>query len=588
MTEDDSNTGLDAEKARLIGSIYEVVLHPEHFDAFMEDWSGYIEQAARRLGELHVTQGPAASLLDDPGIEVHFQRAFALFERMGRGESDGVLADQDHAPLARLGRGGTVSYATTQATALFGHAPSLAKICDALTDDSARRLQIFLKTFERAPASGRFAVLSLAEDNSPGAEGLTGGGLVAVVTCRNPDGDGFIAELRPLAIGWSPALAAILSESFQLTPREVDLVRELTSGGDLPTIAARTGRSQNTIRAQLKSVFAKTRTGAQTELLRLIAVLVLHGPIAERRVDPGLDSGHEVRVELGDGRFMAVHTLGPDDGLPVVFVHGMLDGLGILQHIGPNLHAAGVRLIAPVRDNFGQSQHSQRIKEAPDLFARDLGMVLEKLGISRCIIAGHMAGGVYAYAAAARLKNAIAGIANISGCVPIKSIEQFASMTTRQRAVAYTARFAPAFLPAVLRAGIARIDSRDVKRFMTPLYPTGCRDRTIIENPAIAASLIDGYRFTVAQGPVAFQIDAWHVTRDWSALVLASECPVHLIHGRLDPVVSIDSVRAFAQTSARIQLHEIETEGQLLFYGRPDLAISELAAFARSCLGVAE
>ena len=43
---------LDTDRARLIGSIYEVVLRPEHFDSFMSDWGDYVDQAARRLGEV--------------------------------------------------------------------------------------------------------------------------------------------------------------------------------------------------------------------------------------------------------------------------------------------------------------------------------------------------------------------------------------------------------------------------------------------------------------------------------------------------------------------------------------------------------
>lgn len=307
---------LDAERARLIGSIYEVVLRPEHCDSFMEDWSAFVDNAARRLGELQVGAGPSARQLEDPVIEAHFRRAFALFERMGRGETVVPLAADGQGPLARPGRDGVVLEAQPEAEALFGGTVSAAAIRAALEPASAQRFTAFLSAFDRAPASGRFAVLSLAEP--PEGAALPGGGLVAV-----------------------------------------------------------------------------------------------------------------------------------------------------------------------------------------------------------------------------------------------------------------------------LRAGIAQIDSRSAENFMTPLYPRGTRDREVVDQQGVAEAIIEGYRYTVAQGQKAFQADAWQVTRDWSALVAGSDCPVHLIHGTLDPVVSFRSVSAFYATRPRAHLVPVEGEGQLLLYARADAVLREVGAFARRCLATA-
>src|SRR5690606_13368589 len=135
-------------------------------------------------------------------------------------------------------------------------------------------------------------------------------------------------------------------------------------------------RSLNTLRAQLKSVFAKTRTGAQPELMRLVAALMLHGPEAEARPEAATGKSREIAVDVGDGRLMPIRALGPEDGVPVVFVHGMLEGLASLGHLGPGLQAAGIRLYAPMRANFGASYADPRIREAPAIFARDLATAL--------------------------------------------------------------------------------------------------------------------------------------------------------------------------------------------------------------------
>jgi DNA-binding CsgD family transcriptional regulator len=60
---------------------------------------------------------------------------------------------------------------------------------------------------------------------------------------------------------------------FDLTPAEARLVGELVHGGALPEIAGRTGLSHHTLRAQLRSVLAKTGVHRQADLLQLIAAL---------------------------------------------------------------------------------------------------------------------------------------------------------------------------------------------------------------------------------------------------------------------------------------------------------------------------
>ena len=61
-----------------------------------------------------------------------------------------------------------------------------------------------------------------------------------------------------------------LSELYQLTHSEAELVRLLASGLSLEEAADKRGVSMNTARSHLKHVFAKTDTSRQGELVRLI------------------------------------------------------------------------------------------------------------------------------------------------------------------------------------------------------------------------------------------------------------------------------------------------------------------------------
>lgn len=605
-------SGIDPERARLIDSIYEAVLRPEHYDVFMADWAAHLDHAAAELMALRSANAAVAETLDDPLIEVHFNRAFAILERMGRGpatEAAGGVTDATAPPLLIVDRSGVLRAVSTGAAQQgpFGSEPTLASVLEALEPDSARRFRALFEGLRRAPVVGQMAVLELSglpegTDNAqakgapakvapakvapdsaaqPEAEALSR--LVVALTRRDALG-GVELALCPLALRWSATVSQALTGSFRLSPREIDLVRALAAGQDLAAVARSTGRSLNTLRAQLKSVFQKTRSGSQAELMRLIAALILFvpgtftNPPAEALsgVAPP-DPGRLEMIPGHDGQPVPVHFIGPQDGRPVIFVHGMLDGIAVTRHIGRALQAAGLQLIAPERRNFGQAAPDPDVRGAPDIFARDLEAICDGLGLDRVLILGQMAGAVPAFATAARLQGRAAGVLNISGGVPIRSLRQFALMSPRQRAVAYTARFAPALLPAILRAGIAQIDGKDAEAFMAALYPEGSRDREVVSDPEVAATIIDGYRFSVAQGEQAFRIDSWHVTRDWSALVAACPVPIRLIHGALDPVVRIETVRDFAATSNRITLDEWPDEGQLLFYSQPQRVLAVAA-----------
>jgi DNA-binding CsgD family transcriptional regulator len=67
------------------------------------------------------------------------------------------------------------------------------------------------------------------------------------------------------------AARAALNERFGLTPAESRCLLALPELGDVPSLARAFEVNPETIRSQLRSVFAKTGTGSQTELVLLLA-----------------------------------------------------------------------------------------------------------------------------------------------------------------------------------------------------------------------------------------------------------------------------------------------------------------------------
>lgn len=566
--------GTENSSAQLIARIYEVVLTPDCYDAFMEEWQRHIDERIARLQEMR-----DADTISDPVLETHFDRAFSILERLGRG----AASENDVGASARRGsilvcRDGSLRKGPGVEMVFndFGHFSDFETV---FAHDSWARLSVVFSDLRRAPQAGRMLVLTL--DRADPNQAATS--FWIATTVRDELSGEIALRLEPLAPDWGDRIDGLLLDSFRLTPSEIRVVQGLAGGLSLGDLSKSTGRSLNTFRSQLKSIFRKTGTNTQADLVRLVSTL--SGATGNLVAAAGgaaveLQTGTLVRISLPDGRHMPVHLLGPDDGVPVVFLHGMLDGIAITGKIYHLLEEFGIRLIAPERPNFGQADPDLRKKTAPEDFARDVGVMIRELRLEQCLMMGHMAGAVYAFSAAAAGMPSVRGVISVSGGVPITSVGQFSLMTRRQRTVAYTARFAPRLLPTVLRAGISQIDSADPEAFMKALYPKGCADRDVVDDPQIAAAILDGYRFAVAQGHRAFEIDSYHVTRDWSLLVRKSVCPVLILHGADDPVVNITTVRDFSRTLGnRATLQVFDDCGQLLFYQEPEQVLASARAF---------
>lgn len=85
----------------------------------------------------------------------------------------------------------------------------------------------------------------------------------AVLFIRDPEDD-------------NPPAVVALGELYGLTPTESRFVVQLLAGGTIAETAEALGISPNTAKTHLKSVFAKTETRRQTELVRLLST----GPLA--------------------------------------------------------------------------------------------------------------------------------------------------------------------------------------------------------------------------------------------------------------------------------------------------------------------
>ncbi len=152
--------------------------------------------------------------------------------------------------------------------------------------------------------------------------------------------------VRELTIAWTRAMEAVLIEAFALTNAEVETARNLFSYVDVAKIADARGVNIRTARLQLSSIFGKTNTASQADLVRLLVLLAarLSAKDGQRRLHWSDPLGNERHIVRPDGRKLAYTWMGDPDGRPALFVPGIVNGYLYPPEFENTLRAKRVKL----------------------------------------------------------------------------------------------------------------------------------------------------------------------------------------------------------------------------------------------------
>ena len=385
-----------------------------------------------------------------------------------------------------------------------------------------------------------------------------------------------LVAIEGLEFQWSDSAGDMLVSSFGLSRAEVELVRNLLGGNNLKQIAEQTGRSEHTVRNQAKSVLSKTGAPSQVDLIRLVVFLINTNDAQGKNRSSNIDLPYELLEMESTGMTMQLFRIGSSTARPVVFFHGMIDGPAPLKRHAAEFMDRNFQVLMPVRAGFGKSTPVDRVDQAVDIAYLHTKELIERFELDRPVLMSHLGGSLYANTVASRVGDLITGTLSVSGNAPITRLGQFRSMPPRQRVVAYTARFAPALLPTVLRAGIAQIDGKEVTEFMNSLFAPGTWDNGIIQKHQLANLLQSGFRFTVEQGQAGFETDSYFVVRDWGGQLGKHKTRSIFLNGEIDPVVSAQSVVDGMKGRENVEVRVIPGVGQLMFYDQPNLVLDVL------------
>lgn len=124
----------------------------------------------------------------------------------------------------------------------------------------------------------------------------------------------------------------------------------------------------------------------------------------------------EVRLSLPHLE-VAAHLYGPDDGKPVIALHGWLDNAATFSRLAPRLQ--GLRIVALDLPGHGHSDH-RPIGAGYNIwdYAHDVLQVAEQLGWQRFSLLGHSMGAIVSVLLAGALPERVERLALIDGVIP--------------------------------------------------------------------------------------------------------------------------------------------------------------------------
>lgn len=205
-------------------------------------------------------------------LRPHLARSALISARLGLERARAMVQALDAVglPAAAFGASGVVIAANRLLEALDTQFIARAHGRLALSDPAANAL--LQQMFERAATSAwsggvmSFPVPATADQPALIAH------LVPVKCSAHDLFVGAVALLvaTPLSAPQAPS-EDLLNGLFDLTPAEARVTRAIVEGQTIESFSSRVGVSRETIRAQLKSVFAKTGVQRQAELVALLA-----------------------------------------------------------------------------------------------------------------------------------------------------------------------------------------------------------------------------------------------------------------------------------------------------------------------------
>jgi pimeloyl-ACP methyl ester carboxylesterase len=287
------------------------------------------------------------------------------------------------------------------------------------------------------------------------------------------------------------------------------------------------------------------------------------------------------KVELSTGISVNAALAGPDDGPPVIMVHGFPESHRTWRGLAPLL-SDELRLVMPDLRGFGDSDRPQDVADyATDMLIADIFALADALKIDRFALVGHDWGGAIAWAAALRGDPRIERLAIVNSPHPL-IFQRSLIEDPAQRAASQYMR---AFRDPRMEAGIeamgfdAFFDKSFAKHADLSLIPAEERQIYIDQwsRPGALTAMLNWYRSSQVAVPAIgeeAEMPAW-VERGVPKLHI----PVRVIWGLGDKALLPIQLKGIGEVGDDVEVFPLEGVGHFSPWEAPEKVAAALKPF---------
>ena len=588
-----------SDKLEIIDRIYHVAIDPERYEDLLDIWEERLGPARGLAGVpgagLQLMMRDAELVMRDAELESHMARAASVLDRLDTNSPDTVLAQI----VSTFGRtaaftvsaSGVVSAVNIAAESILGTFPGQPVTAFPIEKDDAAHLRSEVARLSGPNARGSsFARFRLTTTGRP------------IVVRLSPIDQEVGGQAQVLAVtsemAWPDGLSATVREAFGLTEAEADVLRAVVEGAGIAEIAARRGRSRETVKSQIRAILAKTETRAQAELIRvtlgLMDVVAATEPKASLKT---LRAGARLKerpfrtLQRPDGRRADHIVIGDENGRTILYFPQDLGLIRWPASAEAAMERHGLKVIVPIRPGFGHSTQVSDRSHLVQAVVSDVVAILDHHGVDQCPVIALSNDTFYAYHMAQMHPDRLTAIINCSAGLPLFKRAQYERMHKWHRFIMANARYAPSMLPFMVKAGFSLARRIGKRGFVHAVHGASPADVQTFEDPEVMEAMVLGSEVCLSDwhsAHVSFANENIIQQADWSDVVRACDIPIHIWQGHQDPQMPMATIREMQIEYPDIVFHEDENAGQLIFFKNwpriVDLAESYLPSNARTAV----
>ena len=546
----------------IIEASYRLVADASAFDDVIKSWMTRIDEVDDRQ----------IAMLDQPLIVRHLKAVTKLFEQIQPEYDDRIerVVGELGGPAMVLSLDGTVKAANRGALDRWGIRVGEAAGTAWIDGHSLESFNVVQRSANRRDKRSH-AILRTVDE----------GAISQLAECFIIDSyderPGLLA-IRALDLRWSAEVDAVLASAFNLTNAELAICRLLLDTRDTSQIADLRGSSVHTVRTQLRTIFGKTETSTQVDLIRMVALLCARAPEYSSLTSTGwIDPlGNEEIFHDGEGRAIAFSWTGDPDGIPALLCHGMATGY-LLPNAGVDeLRDRKIKLYAISRPGFGNSDPAsgdQPMQSAADAIVALAG----HLCIESWVAIGLSAGFPPLVRAAQNSASRLSSLVGAAAYLPYTRAETFQSFPAARKIAFRLARNSQLMADLVGRFCYRMAISKKASFLEDYMYSDCDADRETLRVSECAAMIALAGKFMITHQYRAIAGDLRIMGADWSKDLQDCPIPILLLHGEEDPVNRLSEVERAVEKHINIELASFKNSGELLHYSHSKEIVAALA-----------